>query len=174
MKQAEKRAHKRALKRRQKLRRKEKRQQEQAQPAPQPAAQPAMEETMEAVKEEVFSTDEVRGALRGALETVMKVMRMVNKAIDAVDETDADKVFAARVTAQRRRDDFRGFSSDEYTLIRVHPLFALWKLADQCARHVENLLRLTNPKEFAQWKLAADKALQSAKKLEAKAEQSAA
>ena len=174
MKKSQRKARIKELKQRQKERRKQQHEPEQAQPAPQPAADAVTKEVMETTTDEIFSTEEVRGALRGALETVLKVMRMVNKAIDAVNEEDADKVFAARVTAQRKRDDFIGVRSDENSVIRMHPLFVFWKLAGQCSRQIETLLRLTNPKEFAKWKLAADKAAKHAAKLEQQAQKAAA
>jgi len=118
---------------------------------------------------EIFTADEIRNALRGAMYTVQRVMNMVNKAIDAVDEADADAVHAKRVTAQRKRDDFVGIRSDESTIIRVHPLFALWKLADQCAKQIERLVVLTNPDQLARQRVKAAKAKQDAEKLETNA-----
>lgn len=175
MKKSQRKARAKALKQRHKQRRKESRtaecKTETAQPAPETTEEPQMENK---IQEAVFTTDEIRGALRAALGTVQKVMGMVNKAIDAVDEEDADKVFAAQVTSQRQRYDFRGVRSDEASIIRVHPLFAFWKLAERCAKQIETLLRLTSPREFAKWKAEADKVLRDIKKLESKAQKAAA
>lgn len=182
MKQAQRKAHRQALKKVQKERRKKRRDeptgestgkghdQAKAPPAPQTTTEDVMETTTHTTPDQVFAEDEVRNALRGAMHTVLGVMRMVNNAIQRVNKDEADAVFAERITAQHRRDKLVGIRGDEAGIMRVHPLFALWKLAHQCAKQVENLMRLTNPREFAKWKAEADKLARDIGKLEEKAQ----
>ena len=173
MNKAQRKARIKALKKNQKERRKRATEEN----APQPEQTQAKEQVMQPSNEtstEIFSAEEIRNALRGAMQTVQRVMNMVNKAIDAVDEADADAVHATRVTAQRKRDDFIGVRSDESTIIRAHPLFALWKLADQCARQIERLVVLTSPDQLARQRAKAAKAKRDAEKLEKKAEKAVA
>lgn len=112
------------------------------------------EERVRAENEKPISDEEAMAALCLSVRVVQEVMDMVGQAISAVDREDADEVFAARIKAQRVKDEYDGSAGGEGLVMRHHPLAPLWKLALRSAATLDKLLSVTNPKLFVARKRA--------------------
>ncbi|MCB9895424.1 MAG: hypothetical protein H6839_13325 [Planctomycetes bacterium] len=119
---------------------------------------------------EFLTDDEAKAALQEAAEIVQDVLGMVHTAIKRVRGETADEVHAARVEGQAKRIRIHGIRADDGSILGMHPLYALWRLALKAASQLERLLSITSPKLFAgrQVALNAAKELAKASKLKDK------
>ena len=104
---------------------------------------------------ERLNDEQAAGVLTSAVRVVRGVMDMVESALQHVKGEDADKVFAARVEAQRVQDQRIGVQPGrDFALIRLHPLNSLWLMALRAAAMLDRLLAATNPQLYAERKRA--------------------
>ncbi|MCB9892993.1 MAG: hypothetical protein H6839_00925 [Planctomycetes bacterium] len=104
---------------------------------------------------ERLNDEQAAGVLTSAVRVVRGVMDMVESALQHVKGEDADKVFAARVEAQRLQDQHVGIQpGPEMQLIRLHPPNSLWQTALRAAALLDRLLATTNPQLYAERKRA--------------------
>lgn len=94
---------------------------------------------------ETMSDEQARISLLESVRVLQQIIAQMRRAIEAVDEKDANAIHAAEVKAQRQRIEQMGVREQDRTIIRAHPLFKFWKLIVSAVALVEDVLLVTNP-----------------------------
>ena len=109
------------------------------------------------------SDADAKATLQQAVDIVQGVLNMVHTALNMAGVDDANFLHQAELQAQRLKVEHSGVKPGERSILRAHPLFALWKLALKAASQLERLLSVTNPALFAQRVVTLDAARELAK-----------
>jgi hypothetical protein len=94
---------------------------------------------------ETMSDEQAKLSLIETARVLQQVIAQMRRALEAVDEQDANAIHAAHIKAQRQRIVQMGVSEKERTILRAHPLFKIWKLMVSAVSLVEDILLVTNP-----------------------------